>query len=323
MANKQFFGDINVQQVPKPTAQIYFVRKADETSSPEYTVAGYEFTIDERTDSIGKSEGFSPHLNFRKAFLPEPGHYWVSRDFSGQELRILANLSGEPAWVEAFLNGKDIHQATAETIWGKENYSKDKRKAAKTLNFGLVYGISAPALSRQLSISEKEAQTYIDGFFKSLPLIEETLNRFALESQENKEIKNIYGRKRRMANFITGYGRLSNAGRRRSYNFPIQSLGAEITKLALIKIWKLLINNPKYEGDVVFMSTIHDEINLSVAKDKLNEVADIMGKAMYHKMPGRPVPIITGLEIGYSMGLTWKFKQDPVTLELTPELIGE
>lgn len=321
--SKQFFGDINVQQVPKPTPQIYYVRKADETSNPEYTVVGYEFTFDERPDSIGKSEGFSPHLNFRKAFLPEPGHYWVSRDFSGQELRILANLSGEPAWVDAFLNGRDIHQTTAETIWGAENYSKEKRRAAKTLNFGLVYGISAPALSRQLDISEDEAQSYIDSFFKSLPLIDETLNRFALEAQENREIRNMYGRKRRMENFITGYGKITNAGRRRSYNFPIQSMGAEITKLALVKIWHQLINNDNYKGDVVFMSTIHDEINLSVKKERVNEVVDIMGKAMLHKMPGKPVPIVTGLEIGHSMGLTWKFEQDPDTLELTPELIGD
>lgn len=317
-ATKDFFGAINIQQVPKPHPKTYFVRLADENSIPEYTVAGYEFTDVIMEDSIGKIEGLSPELNFRRVFLPEEGHYWVSRDFSGQELRILANLANEPTWINAFLNNEDIHKATAVAVWGAENYSADKRRAAKSLNFGLVYGVSAPSLAKQLSVTEKEAQSYIDAFFSSLPAIQRTLNKFASYSQENKEIVNLYGRKRRMANFISPYGNITNAGKRRSYNFPIQSLGAEITKIALIKIYHNIINNDKYKGKVFFMNTIHDEINLSVHKDCLEEVVYEMGKCMYHKILNAPVPIISGLEIGNSMGLLWKFKQDPETLKLTP-----
>lgn len=318
--SKGFFGEVNIQQVPKPDSLNYYIRKADSSSIPEYTIEGYEFTTDVRKDSLGKTEGFSPLLNLRKAFLPEPNHYWVSRDFSGQELRILANLSNEKVWINSFLHGEDIHKATAEAVWGKDNYNKEKRSAAKTLNFGLIYGMSAWTLAEQLKVTEKEAQAYIDEFFKSLPSIQETLNRFALQAQENKEISNVYGRKRRMGNYISDYGQITNFGRRRSYNFPVQSLGAEITKLALIKLYHQLINNPKYKGDVFFLNTIHDEINISVSKDKVKEVVKIMGDCMLHNIPGRPVPIVSGLEIGNSMGLTWKFKQDPETLELTPEM---
>lgn len=318
--DKAFFAEINIQQVPKPHPKDYYVRLADETSDPTYTVLGYEFTTDLREDSIGQIEGNDADLNFRRAFLPEKGHYWVSRDFSGQELRILANLSLEQAWVDAFLNGEDIHRATAEKIWGKENYDSDKRRAAKTLNFGLVYGVTATNLAEQLKVSQEEAQSYIDKFFEGLPNIKMTLDKFALYAQEHQEIVNFYGRKRRMSNYITQYGYITNAGKRRSYNFPVQSAGAEMTKLALIKLYHKVFNNPEYKDKAIFLNTIHDEINVSVSKEHTEEIVKIIGDLMYHEMPGKPVPIISGLEIGNSMGLAWAFKQDPKTLKLTPDM---
>lgn len=275
--------------------------------------------MEPRSDSFGTIEGKHPDQNFRRVFLPEEGHYWVSRDFSGQELRILANLSGEPTWIDAFLHGKDIHKATAVTVWGEENYTSDKRRAAKTLNFGLIYGVAAPTLSKQLNVPVDEAQSYIDAFFKGLPAIQNTLNAFAKYAQENGEIVNIYGRKRRMKNFITPWGNINNAGKRRSYNFPVQSLGAEITKLALIKIYERILTNDDYKDKVFFMNTIHDEINLSVSEDYLEKVVFEMGKCMFHMLPNKPVPIISGLEIGTSMGLLWAFNQDQETLKLVPD----
>jgi DNA polymerase I-like protein with 3'-5' exonuclease and polymerase domains len=121
-----------------------------------------------------------------------------------------------------------------------------------------------------------------------------------------------------MTNYIN-FGNLYGAGQRKSYNHPIQSMGAEITKLALIKIYNGIIANEKYKDKVYFMNTIHDEINFSVQDDLIEEIAYESGRLMLHEIPGKPVPISTGLEIGRSMGLTWKFNQDPVTKELTPE----
>lgn len=324
MAKKKTYKDsftleFNIQNITKPHSKMYYVRYADETSDPLFTVLDWEFTFDQRPDSIGIAEGIDPELNFRRAFLPEEGHLWVSRDFSGQELRIMANLANEPAWIKAFLNGEDIHEATAKAVWGEENYDKDKRKAAKALNFGLLYGMTAVTLAQRLKVTEAEAQKYIDDFFKGLPNILAAQERYALQAQENKELANPYGRKRRMSNFITSYGRITNKGKRRSYNYPIQSMGAEIIKLALIKIYKNILTNPKYEGKVFFMNTIHDEVNLSIDKSVLEEAVKDLGDAMYHRIPGKPVPIITGLEIGNNMGLTWKFKQDLETLKITPE----
>lgn len=316
---KLFFIEMNMQNPPKPTSMNWFVRKADEQSIAEYTVCGYEFTIDQREDSFGITEGFSPDLNFRKAFLPEEGHYWLSRDFSGQELRIMANLSREKTWINAFLNNDDIHKATAVAIWGEENYNKEMRRAAKAINFGLLYGTGANSLSEQLNVTKEEAQSYIDTFFKKLPSIKNFMVRCETEAKNTQVISNIYGRKRRMKSYIDGYGQLMNSGKRKSYNFPIQSMGAEITKLALIKIYNDIINNEEYKGLVYFMNTIHDEINLSVDKNHIENIAFKMGELMEHHMGEMPVPIITGLEIGHNMGLTWKFKQNLETLELTPE----
>jgi len=320
---KSFFIEMNMQNPPKPSSMNWYVRKADANSFPEYTVCGYEFTEKQMPDSLGIAEGFSPKLNFRRAFLPEEGHYWVSRDFSGQELRIMAILSEEETWIKAFNNDEDIHKATAVTIWGEENYTKDMRRAAKAINFGLLYGTGPDSLAKQIDVTVKKAQEYIDTFFQKLPKIKTFMEKCENEALKNEEIENMYGRKRRLKSYIysnrMNENVLMNSGKRKSYNFPIQSMGAEVTKLALINVYNSLINLPEYKGKVYFMNTIHDEINVSVQKDIVNEVVKIMGDLMNHQPADQPVAIITGLEIGNSMGLTWKFKQDPETLELTPE----
>ena len=314
---KTFAAKINMQNPPKAKFVKWYVRKANKKSIPEYTVCGYEFTENIKYDTFGSVEGFSPKMNFRKAILPEEGHYHMSRDFSGQELRIMANLADEPAWINAFLTGADIHAETAFKVWGKENYTPEKRNIAKTLNFGLLYGTTAYPLSQQLGITEDEAQAYIDSFFKGLPNIKRFMNAQAVYVRNNKDLVNFYGRKRRFHNDFKA-GVLQNSGIRQSYNFPIQSMGAEVTKLALIKLYDRLLNNPEYKDKIKFMSTIHDEINFSVQYDFIKEAAKITEELMTHVIPGKPVPIITGLEIGHSMGLMWEFEQDPETLELKP-----
>ncbi len=319
MPNISYLAPLNIQNPPKPKMQTWWIRLADETSNPEFTVGKWEFTLDQRSDSLGyNDEGFSVEENFRKAFLPEKGHYVVSRDFSGQELRILANMSGEPKWVEAFLNNEDIHKQTAIMIFGEENYSREKRNIAKTINFGLVYGMSEFALASKAKTSVEEAKSYIDQFFTSFKWIDRYLKQQGLLAGQNGELANYYGRKRRFHRDIDTFKGLSNAGRRRAQNFPIQSMGADIIKLSLIKLYYNILMNPKYKGKVIFMSTIHDEINLSVDGSILEEVAFELGELMYHEIPDKPVPITTDLSIGTSMGIIWEFEQDEKTLELTP-----
>lgn len=316
---KEFFISLNMQNPPRPPYQLWYVRHADETSDPNYVVASYEFTKELRPDTLGTVDGSGEEQNFRKAFLPEVGHTLVSRDFSGQELRILANLSGEPDWIETFLHDGDIHERTAKSIWGETNYTPDMRTKAKSINFGLAYGIGPQGLANDLNVSEEVAAAYINRFYETHPHIERYLQRQARLAEQNQELANHYGRKRRFHNYFNARGELNGSGARRAYNFPIQSLGADITKLGLLSIYYNILTNPKYEGKVLWMSTIHDEINLSVSNDVLEEVVYQMGVAMEHTiLPNMPVPIITGLAMGNNMGVMWGFNQDPETLVLTP-----
>lgn len=317
---KSFLINLNMQNPPRAPFQLWYVRKADDTSHWEYTVAGYEFTMDLRKDSIGVAEGSHPENNFRKAFLPETGHYIISRDFSGQELRILANLSGEPSWIETFNTGGDIHKRTAVSIWGEENFDGTKRNMAKAINFGLAYGIGAQGLSKQIGATVEDTQEYIDTFYETHPFIAKYLQRQVRAAEKDRQLTNHYGRIRRFHRYIDSGGDINPDGQRRAYNFPIQSMGAEITKLGLLKVYNNIINNPKYEGRALWMSTIHDEINLSVEYSLAEEVADVMRESMEHViLPNYPVKIVAGLEIGHSMGIIWAFKQDPTTKVLTPD----
>ena len=240
---ESYFIEMNVQNPPKPEFQWWYVRKADETSIFKHTVEGWEFTEDIRKDTLGKAEGFSPLMNFRMCFIPNPGHYWVSRDFEGQEIRILANLAMEQTWIKTILEGGDIHKETAIIVWGKENYTPKNRKAAKAINFGLVYGQSARGVADGIGCSEEEAQQHIDTYFSKLPSIKRYLDRCERQALKNQQIGNLYGRKRRLKQYMTPWGKMQHRGIRISYNFPIQSLGAEIIKLALIKIC-LLYTSP-------------------------------------------------------------------------------
>lgn len=316
---KEFFIALNMQNPPNPAPLNWYVRVADDASIPEFTVAGFEFTKDLRKDSLGVAEGSDTEMNFRKCFLPEHNHTLVSRDFSGQELRILANLSGEQSWIDTFLQGGDIHESTARAVWGDKNYSPKRRADAKSINFGLAYGMGAFALAEKIGATEEEAQKHIDKFFETHPNIERYLQRQARLAERDKSLSNHYGRKRRYNNQFNMWGKLTGSGTRQAYNFPIQSMGADITKLGLLNVYVHILDNPKYRDKALWMSTIHDEINLSVSNDVLEEVTYLMGEVMQHDMlGGMPVPITTDIALGNSMGVIWSFTQDPETLKLTP-----
>lgn len=325
---EDFLSSINIQNPPRPDSQKYYVRYKDNTSEEMFTILDWEFTVDERDDSFGITEGKSLKDNFRHCFLPEKNAYWVSRDFKAQELRIVASLSQEPYWLEIFENGGDIHGEVAKLLWGEDNYNSELRSRAKAINFGLIYGKEAPSLSAELGISLKDAQQYIDDFFGKLPNIRKFLNRSRANAGRDLSLSNLYGRVRRFHKNKSNYNQsgLDNAGEREAYNFPIQSLGADITKIGLIKIFYNMLESDKYKGKVRFLSTIHDEINLSIDKSVLEDAIFDMGALMEHKLIDirtnkeleNATTIISEISIGNSMGLLFEFEQDLETKELKP-----
>ena len=132
-----YFAKMNFQSTPKASSEMWYVHEAEEKhSDDEDVIMGYRFSLEDKSDRV--AEGFEKDMNIRRAFLPEDDdYYWVSIDFSSQELRIPTNLSKEPVWLEAFKSEEgDPHKATAIKLYGEENYNRDKRKKAKGLNFG-------------------------------------------------------------------------------------------------------------------------------------------------------------------------------------------
>lgn len=317
--HKDYFIKMNMQNAPNAETITYYIRKADGTEKDYmFVVEGYEFTEDLRKDSFGKTEGKSPKFNFRRAYLPPEGHYIISRDFSGQEVRIIANLSGEETWVDTYLNDGDIHTTTAIKLFGEENFTKELRNITKAITFGLAYGMTEVTLSERINSTVEVAKEYIENYYKTHPRIKKMLDNYALLADKNNEVVNFYGRKRRFTKYRYSTGYLSQAGVRRAYNFPIQSLGADITITALIRVIYGILLNPEYKDSTTWLSTVHDEINITAEFSKVKEVTKLFGDLMYHELPNLPVPIVSGLDLGHSWGLMWEFEQDSKTLELTP-----
>lgn len=143
---------MNIQSIPLSLARVWSFRKFWQEEPNEYTVLGYQFTLDEETG--WEIEGYEPKGNVRRAFTVKDDCYWVSLDFSAQELRIPAQLSGESVWLEVFKNHQDIHEQTALAIFGKSNH--DLRKKAKAANFGIMYGMNARSLQEKFRMSREE-----------------------------------------------------------------------------------------------------------------------------------------------------------------------
>lgn len=131
-----YFASLNIQAQPKPHPKDWYLTdKVRPNDNNNVSLLGYNFTLEEKTDKV--IEGFNPMKNIRRAYEVSEDSYWVSVDFSGQELRVIANYSNEPNWVNAFLTGGDLHKNMAIAMWGEENYNKELRKRAKVLNFGM------------------------------------------------------------------------------------------------------------------------------------------------------------------------------------------
>ncbi len=210
-------------------------------------------------------------------------------DYSQIELRILAEVSGDPGFVEAFQKGEDLHRVTAATMFEvqKDEVTGDQRSAAKSINFGLAYGRGAKSLSAQLGTDEERAKTLIDGYFASYPGVQRYLQETANKAVEKGSLRTLSGRVRKFGDTSgldrTGKGAL----RREAMNFPIQGASADIAKLALI-----YIRHELQSLDARLINSIHDEFVIECREDLAEEVAektrDVMvraGAVLLKKVP--------------------------------------
>jgi len=317
--NNKFFTPVNIQAIPKPSFCHWYVRKAtQEEIDAKKDILGWYFSLTEKTDYV--VDGHSLDHSLRAAFKADDDEYFISVDMSGEELRIAANHHMETLWIDAFLHDKDIHKETAIKAFGEENYSKDKRAFAKVLNFGLLYGMSARGLrDRFPTMSIDEAEMFVEKFQAAIPNIISGQHRDIIKAKKSGTIYNYLGRPRRLRYYFNHSDpSMRSFGYRSVQNSPIQSIGGDIIKMALKRIYDNLFAPKKYK--VRFVATVHDEIDLCIDRAKAHEILPIVINSMTFRFPNWPVPFVCGLEVGKSWGEAFPFNYDLATGEYTPAM---
>ncbi|MCL9776481.1 DNA polymerase I [Vibrio methylphosphonaticus] len=208
----------------------------------------------------------------RQAFVAPHGWKILAVDYSQIELRIMAHLSGDPALLEAFKLGKDIHAATAAEILGVdiEHVSTEQRRRAKAINFGLIYGMSAFGLSKQLGIPRREAQEYMDTYFERYPGVMQYMEDTRSAASENGYVETIFGRRLHLPEIKSRNAMRRKAAERAAINAPMQGTAADIIKKAMLLVDEWVENEG--DGKVRILMQVHDELVFEVESSFLGEI---------------------------------------------------
>ena len=225
----------------------------------------------------------------RKAFIPsDKDHVLLSADYSQVELRIMAEFSGDPTMLASFNEGKDIHAMTASKIFQVplNEVDADKRRIAKTANFGIIYGISAFGLSQRLNIPRQEASDIIDAYFKEFPKVRSYMDQVIATAREKEYVETILGRRRYLRDINSRNATMRGFAERNAINAPIQGSAADLIKIAMINIHQL-IRKEKLTSRMILQ--VHDELVFDVYKPELdylrNRVEELMKTALKLKVP--------------------------------------
>jgi DNA polymerase-1 len=233
----------------------------------------------------------------RKAFIADPGYALLSADYSQVELRILAHMSQDPDLIETFRRGADIHRATASKMFGipEDQLTADQRRAAKTINFGVLYGMSAFRLSNELGIPTGQAKDFIDAYFARYPKVQEFLDRTLDEARATGKVTTLFGRVRYIPEIHNKSFTVRGNAERMATNAPIQGTAADILKLAMIRLDQRLDS-----GIARMLLTVHDEIVIEAKEERAAEVAGIVKETMENIFP-----IAVPLAVDTHWGRSW------------------
>ena len=234
----------------------------------------------------------------RKAFTAPSGYKIMAIDYSQIELRIMAHLSGDPALVEAFSKGRDIHKATASEVFGValEQVTSEQRRRAKAVNFGLIYGMSAFGLARQLDIPRHEAQDYMDKYFDRFPGVLKYMEDTRQQAKRDGYVETIYGRRLQLPEIKSQNGMRRKAAERAAINAPMQGTAADIIKRAMIKVHNYLRTEVPAD-DVWMIMQVHDELVFEVREDKVDMYQQQLVKIM-EQAAELQVPLIAEAGVG-------------------------
>ncbi|WP_417535423.1 DNA polymerase I [Methylophaga sp.] len=236
----------------------------------------------------------------REAFVASDGYILLAADYSQIELRIMAHLSGDKSLLNAFANGEDIHRHTASEIFGValEDVTSDQRRSAKAINFGLIYGMSAHGLSRQLGIERHQAADYMNVYFERYPGVRQYMDNTRQQAKDQGYVETIFGRRLYLPEINSSNGMRRQYAERTAINAPMQGSAADIIKRAMIDIHTWLSNA---DTGIKMIMQVHDELVFEVPKDQLdmakNTIEDFMIKAAELKVP---------LEVGIGVGDNWE-----------------
>jgi DNA polymerase-1 len=241
----------------------------------------------------------------RKAFIPRDENYTlVSADYSQIELRIIAALSGEENMIAAFQNNEDIHRSTAAKVFNVplEEVTKEQRSNAKTVNFGIIYGVSAFGLSNQTSLSRKESAELIDAYYATYPKLKSYMSNQVDFARENGYVQTVLGRRRYLKDINSANMMVKSGAERNAVNAPIQGSAADIIKIAMINIHKKLISkNPDGSGwKSKMLLQVHDELVFDVHNSELEKIQPMIKYEMENAFK-MDVPL--DVEIG--LGKNW------------------
>lgn len=232
----------------------------------------------------------------RKAFVPSKGNIMMASDYSQIELRIFAHLSGASNLVDAFKKGLDIHTKTAADIFGvsEENVTKEMRRRAKAVNFGIIYGISSFGLSEDLGIDVHEAKTFIDKYLETFPGIKSFMDKLIKEAYEKGYVTTIMNRKRTIDELKNKNFMIKKQGERMALNAPIQGSNADIIKKAMIEIYDKF-NELKLKSKMIIQ--VHDELIFDVKEEEKEKVKEIVTDIMENTYK-LDVPLKVELDFG-------------------------
>ncbi|OOE81730.1 DNA polymerase I [Salinivibrio sp. PR6] len=237
----------------------------------------------------------------REAFTAEPDHTILAVDYSQIELRIMAHLSGDKALLEAFRDGKDIHAATAAEVMGVslDEVTSEQRRRAKAINFGLIYGMSAFGLSRQLGIGRQEAQSYMDTYFERYPGVKAYMDRTREQAAEKGYVETIFGRRLYLPEIKSRNGMRRKGAERAAINAPMQGTAADIIKRAMILVDQWIQANAADDARLVMQ--VHDELVLEVKTSSMSKVESQVRKLMA-SAADLDVPLIAEAGFGDNWG---------------------
>lgn len=236
----------------------------------------------------------------RKAFVPEDEHHTlVGADYSQIELRVLAHMAEDPALIEAFNQGEDIHRTTAANVLGvpKEQITIEERSRAKAVNFGVIYGMSAFGLSSELHITRKDADAYIKAYFEKHAAVKTFMDEQVRLCKEQGYVSTIMGRKRYINEINASNYMVRQVGERLAMNSPIQGSAADIIKLAMIKVYRQ-IKEQGLKSRLILQ--VHDELIIETAEDE----QDIIQRLLVENMENA-IGLKARLVVDLNQGKSW------------------